>query len=268
MIYLASAYPTPTRLAIALAGLALFGVAATTRWPAHVPAVAIAVLCVLIGAWLFGATLVWGTGYATKVRWSAAWTYNGYAWQWTALLAVALLGALSLGMSARCFAHDRHTRAWTWAALAGATFLGWTTVVRYSPVVAVIAAAASFTALRFIATATSASAPAPDSVDRNRPPSELAVPLLLATIVVGIAWGMFAFGWLLVGPEGRPSCNCWADQWNDWQYQVQFLTALIGALSAALTAVCYVMGRKRLVVIPGICAISAAGVWLTFLATA
>jgi hypothetical protein len=75
---------------------------------------------------------------------------------------------------------------------------GLDTVVRYSIVVALIAAAASFAALRLIATATPA--PARDSGDRNRPPSELAVPLLLATIVGGIAWGMFAFGWLVVGP--------------------------------------------------------------------
>ena len=61
--------------------------------------------------------------------------------------------------------------------------------------------------------------------------SDCAIPLLLATIIAGVAWGFYALAWLVVGPEGHASCNCWADYYNDWQYQAQFFVALGGALS-------------------------------------
>ena len=79
-----------------LVGLVMFGTVATTRSHATFSDGSPLVLCLIVAGWLFAATLVWGTGYATKVRWSAAWTYQGDAWEWTALLAVALIGGSSL----------------------------------------------------------------------------------------------------------------------------------------------------------------------------
>ena len=263
MIHLASVHAASTRLAIALAGIVLFGAAATTRWRRPVPAFAIAVLCVVTVGWLFGATLVWGTRYPTQVRWSGTWTNNAGAWEWAALLLLAWLGTLSLGLALRSFAQNKHRRGWTSAALAGVAFLGWTAIVRYPVGVAGVAGAVGFAAL--YSTARAATVPVRGG---GVPKRRLAVPGLLGTIVIGAAWALYALVWLVAGGEGQTVCNCWADQWGDWQYQAQFLTAVIGALAGGAAAVLCVAGRTRLAMMPAICALSAAGVWLTFLATA
>jgi hypothetical protein len=95
-----------------------------------------------------------------------------------------------------------------------------------------------------------------------------AIPLLLATIVIGSAWTFFAFAWAVVGPEGRPvSCNCWADHYNDWQYQAQLLVGLGGGLSLVAVAVAYVMRRRTALRVAGTITTAAICGWLGFLAT-
>jgi len=101
VLEIAAARSADTRLGIALLGLVLFGAVATTRANGRISVVPMLVLCLIVAGWLFGATLVWGTGYATKIRWSASWTYNGDAWQWTALLVIALIGVGCLGLGVR-----------------------------------------------------------------------------------------------------------------------------------------------------------------------
>jgi hypothetical protein len=93
------------------------------------------------------------------------------------------------------------------------------------------------------------------------------IPLLLGTIVIGFVWAFFAFGWLVVGPEGQQTCNCWADRYNDWQYQVQFLVALGGALSLAATAVSYLMRRPAALRVTGTITAAAICGWIGFLVT-
>jgi hypothetical protein len=95
----------------------------------------------------------------------------------------------------------------------------------------------------------------------------MAVPLILAATVVGFAWTFYAFAWLVVGPEGRASCNCWADDYNDWQYQVQFFVALGGALSLLGAAALYAMRRRAAFGVAGAMAASALCGWVVFLVT-
>lgn len=267
MIDFAAAHPAEIRLSIALIGLVFFGAVATTRWQHPVPAVAVAVLSLISAGWLFGATLVWGTGYATKVRWTGSWTYNGFAWQWTALLAVAVLGIVSMGLALRLFAHQRRRRAWMFAALAGAAFVCWSAVVRYSVGVGVVVLAAGLVAFWFVDAPGRIEAPERTDKRTTAVRSMAAVPVLLAAIVAGIAWALYAFGWLVVGPEGRASCNCWADRWNDWQYQIQFLVAVLGAVTLVSAAVCFVVRRRRLLLIAGPMALAAIVGWTVFVVT-
>ena len=250
---------------VALAGLIAFGVvAATRRRTRPIPVVPVLVLCLIAAGWLFGATLVWGTGYATKVRWAAAWTYDGGAWQWTALLSVALIGVICLGAALRAFTVDARRRGRVFAAASGMAFVAWSVVVRYSVIAAIAVVVAGGAAVAFL----NSGKPRDATGDRvSRSWRGAAIPLLLAAIVVGCAWVLFAFGWLVVGPEGRASCNCWADDFNDWQYQVQFLVAIAGALSLVAASALYARRNRVAVDVTGGIAGSLMCAWVVFLVT-
>jgi hypothetical protein len=222
------------------------------------------VLCLIVAGWLFGATHVWGTGYATKVRWSAAWTYDGGAWQWSALLAVALAGALSLGLAVRAFADDAPRRAWTLAAVSGVAFAVWSAVVRYSVVVAIFVFIAGFVAIMFLGPRRPV---VPGSSQTRISDQRAAVPLLLAAIVIGLAWAFYALVWLVIGPEGSRSCNCWADRYNDTEYFVQLLVAVGGAVGLVVTAVAHVMRQQAALRAAGGFTAAAICVWLAFVVT-
>jgi hypothetical protein len=71
---------------------------------------------------MFGATLIWGTGYPSKFRWQAAWESDPGAWQSTALLAVAFAGVITVGMSLRASVAAQKRRARAMAAVAAACF--------------------------------------------------------------------------------------------------------------------------------------------------
>jgi len=242
VLEIAAARSADTRLGIALLGLALFGAVATTRGNGRISVVPMLVLCLIVAGWLFGATLVWGTGYATKIRWSASWTYNGDAWQWTALLVIALIGVGCLGLGVRAFAGDALRRGWTLSALSGAAFAAWSAVVRYPTAGAVIASVAGAVALPRLVRRP---VPAPSRREPHFERQRAAIPLLLLAIVIGFAWAYYAFARLVIGPEGVPApCNCWADRYDDWQYQWQFFVAIAGAGSLVATAVAYMMKSR------------------------
>lgn len=264
MLFFASVHPAGTRVGIALLGLTMFGAIASKRWERRFPVVPVLVLCLIVTGWLFAATLVWGTGYATKVRSSATWAYDGNAWQWTALLALALLGVFCLGFALRTFARESSRRAWLLSAVAGTAFIAWSGVVRYSVAAAGFVLLVGAVATAFVGSQQNAPTVVPKA---SRGQLHVAIPLLLATIVIGCAWAFFAFGWLVVGSEGRAACNCWADRYNDWQYQTQFLVALAGALSLVATAALYVMRRRVAFGVTGALAATAACGWIAFLVT-
>lgn len=69
MMQVAGVHPASTRLGVGLLGLIVFGALATTKRRRPIAAIPVTGLCLIAADWLFGATLVWGTGYATKVRW-------------------------------------------------------------------------------------------------------------------------------------------------------------------------------------------------------
>lgn len=265
MFFLASAHGAGSRVGIALLGLVVFGAVATRRWERPFVAVPVVVLCLIAAGWLFAATLVWGTGYATKVRLSAGWAYDGNAWQWTALLALALAGVFFLALALRSFAHESSPRAWGLSALSGVAFIAWSAVVRYSVAAAAFVLLAGVGATAFIGFAQNAPAPLEET---DRPRLRAAIPLLLITIVLGCAWAFFAFAWLVVGPEGRgAACDCWADNYNDWQYWGQFLVAVGGAVSLLAAAASYVTRRQVVFRVTGVITVSALCGWIAFLVT-
>ena len=81
------------------------------------------------------------------------------------------------------------------------------------------------------------------------------------------SWAFYAFAWLVVGPEGRASCKCWTDFYNDWQYQAQFVVALGGAVCLVAAAGLYVMRRRVAFGVTGTLAALAACGWIVFLLT-
>lgn len=264
MMHIAAVHPASTRLALGLLGLAVFGGLATTNWRRPTPAIAITALCLIAAGWLFGATLVWGTGYTTKVRWSAAWTYDGNAWQWTGLLALAMGGVLSMGAALREFAQEKRREGWTFAAIAAGAFVAWSAVVRYSVAAAAFVLLAGGSALFLAAKPASPSAMAASAPNGRK---RATVPLLLTTIVIGFAWSFIALAWLVIGPEGRPTCHCWADNYNDWRYQTQFIVAVAGALSLLAAALAYNLKRHRLLLFTGSLAATSIAAWIAFAVT-
>jgi hypothetical protein len=264
MFYFASVHAAETRVGIALVGFVVFGVVASRRWERPFPMVPVLVLCLIVAGWLFGATLVWGTGSATKVRWSAAWTYGGDAWQWTALLAVALVGVLCLGLALRAFARESSRRAWLLSAASGTAFIAWSAVVRYSVVAAIFVLLAGTFAVALVGSRQTVVAIGSKA---GRWREQVAILLLVGAIIVAFGWAFYAFAWLVVGPEGRASCKCWADFYNDWEYRAQFVVALGGAVCLVAAAGLYVMRRRVAFGVTGTIAALAACGWIVFLLT-
>jgi hypothetical protein len=150
------------------------------------------------------------------------------------------------------------------SAASGAAFGVWSTVVRYSVAAAIFVLVTGAVAVAFMGSRQPASA---SGGQTRRARAEIAIPLLLAAIVTGLAWAFYALAWLVVGPEGRASCNCWADYYNDWQYQVQLFVALGGALSLVAAAALYVVRRRAAFGVTGAIAASALCGWIAFLVT-
>lgn len=127
-VFTAALYPASTRLSVALLLGGAFAVLAPRRSPRPL---ALAVIGVIVAGWLFGATLIWGTG----------------AQDGAALLALAAAGVLSAGGALRGFAHQNHRAGWVLATIFAVAFAGWSAVVRYSAVFALVALTVGMAAL-------------------------------------------------------------------------------------------------------------------------
>jgi hypothetical protein len=126
----ASLYGMDVRLVVWLVPVMLF----VLLLPRPAPRLgALAVLGLLMLGWDFGAALIWATGYASKVRFD--FVLEGSVGSWL-LLACAVLGTLAAGAATRAFAHHDRQAGWVLAAVAALTFVLWSAVVRFSPLIA------------------------------------------------------------------------------------------------------------------------------------
>lgn len=200
MMELASIHPAATRLEFAFAGLVSCIVVATVRDGRRIPSRYVVVLTVLIVAWLFGGTLVWGSPSVTKVRWASAWARRSTAWQWLCLLLVAYVGALCTASCLRWFAHARQRLGWSFGALAVVLAAAWTAVVRYPLLAAAIALTSGIAALVGISRAVAAEVASGPYAYKQILPAYLRLPALMASTVLGL--GALAAAVVAVVPKG------------------------------------------------------------------
>jgi hypothetical protein len=224
-LLLASAHPVQARVALWVAALTGFGLAAYPgrRHSLHVGATV--VLSVLALVWMFGATLVWGTARSTQLRLPALAANGGLGWEWTALLILAVVGVASMGLALRYFTLARPRLGWPLTASAVACFGLWSLGVAYPVTAAVLAGAAGLAGLTLASgerLTTPGLTPAGGQHLITREPAHpptpktsqaLGIVLLLAALFVGGGWVLEALTWLVVGPRrdtqpataGRPT---------------------------------------------------------------
>ena len=261
-----SVHAADVRLGVGLAAAAVFVavVGARGRRGRVIPAGSILALVAIVLGWLFGATLVWGTGGASKFRWSAAWMNAPTSWEANGLLVLALAGVLSLALSLRALTDGRVRAACMLVAGAGTTFAMWSIAVSYPVWIAASAWAAG--AVAFYVAATDQHR---ERSERRRAPRRAAVvvPSLALACACGFGWTYWALAWTVVGREGQSLCSCWADQWGAWQYNAQFFIALGGAISLVIAVFWYATKRRRILMLNGVITLAAMATWSAFALT-
>ena len=147
---LAGAHPVQARVALWVAGLAGFGLAAYPgrRHSLHVGATV--VLSVLVLVWMFGATLVWGTARSTQLRLPGIASNGVLGWEGTALLILAVVGVASIDLALRYFTLARPRLGWALTASAVACFGLWSLGVAYPVTAAVLAGAIGLVATAIV----------------------------------------------------------------------------------------------------------------------
>jgi hypothetical protein len=213
MLFPAALYPASTRLLVALILGGLFGVIAPKRSPRPL---ALAVIAVIVVGWLFGATLIWGTAGPSKLRWGTELN----AWQGAALLALAAAGVLSAGGALRYFAQQNRRAGWTLAAVFAVAFAGWSAVVRYAAIVALLVLAIGMAALWFasrpaILTRASLGERTSKTSSKSRPgqwiwnSAATALPFLS---------GFLFYWWLKISPKIWSDPACGLQGWLPWTF--------------------------------------------------
>lgn len=290
MIALAAVHPAGARLAMTLLGLIGFAAVVSSRRASGVPAGSLIALTVLATAWLFGATLIWGTPYASKIRWESAWVHDPTAWQWTALLVIAYVGSLSAAAALRFFAEGRHRLGWWFAGVALVMFIAWSAPVRYPVALAALLAGAALTTIAAAgpgvlgdaATPTTPPTSSPEDALNAQPPPGLSdaeplpvtarhaksrIPVIVGATLLTLAWIGVALLWFAFRQGENVQCNCWADNQRAWQYGGQVIAALIGVTSLGLMARSYLRDHQRSLLVAVPLTTLAVGAWILFLAT-
>lgn len=197
----AALYPASTRLLVALVLAAVFGLASPRRSPRPL---ALAVVSLIVLGWSFGATLIWGTGGPSKLRWGLELN----VWEGAALLGLAAVGVLAAGAALRCFAHARRRAGCALATVFAGAFTGWSVVVRYSVTVAILVVGVGIAALIFAGTTSS-----PPQATGHEPASTPSTPHRaerwlwnLVAAALPLLAGPIFYWWLKVSPK------TWIDQ--------------------------------------------------------
>ncbi len=165
-----------------------------------------AALSVIVVVWDFGATLIWGTGGPTKLRFAYAFSTIGGS----ALLACAALGIIAAAAALRSFAHANKRTGTVLSAIFALAFAVWSSAVRYPPVMAAVGLLAGLLALRWAAT-----------MSLEDQPAHLAAPLaaplargrlLRAFTRVGLPFlfGALYYACLRWGPKSSVDAQCGA----------------------------------------------------------
>jgi hypothetical protein len=204
LLLMAAAYPAQTRLLVAAAVFLVYLVLLPR--PARRP-LAVAGLCVLVVVWDFGATLIWGTGAASKVRFEFVLGAGGSL----ALLVCAVAGIIALAGALRLLAEGKTRAGAVLSAVFVSAFAGWSSAVRYSPIVAVVGLLAGGAALWWAATV-----PADDAL--SLPPqspqeSQARRDLLNAVsrVVLPCVSGLVFYAYLRWGPKSWVDRACGAE---------------------------------------------------------
>jgi hypothetical protein len=134
----------------------------------------------LAGGWVFTAVYLWAQKPAGHLRGDAGWQMNAGAWQWSLVLALGVVGAVSLVLTLR----------WTpLALLAALALVFWW---RYTQAPFVVHLLYAFAALIFMADASAL--------------AEYRRDVLVATGVAVLIWFGFAVGtWLAAGENDMPT---------------------------------------------------------------
>jgi hypothetical protein len=202
-LVIAALYQSDTRLVVAVAMFVLF--LAVVPRPAPRP-LAVVSLGAIIAIWDFGATLIWGTGGSTKVRFEFALSGTVGGW---ALLAAAVIGTVAAAGSLRAFARREQSLAFMLAGTFLAAFAFWSFVVRYSPIIAVIGVLVSAFGFRWAATVP----PGEQNTRLDRHPGTLqgGTSLVLPVrVLLPIVSGLIFYACLRWGPKSSADPQCGA----------------------------------------------------------
>jgi hypothetical protein len=202
-----SLYPASTRLVVAVVVFAAFVVLLPRRTRRPLPNAALGVIA---AGWLFGATLIWGTPWASKLRWASGLN----TWQNTALLAVAVVGVLCAAAALRGFAEQRPTQGWVLTGLFAVAFAGWSSVVRYSIIVAGLVLSVGIGALVF-ASSTPAG-PEATHAEPNSASSHASARLRswrIAGVALPVVSGVGFYWWLELSPKSAIDPKCGLSGW-------------------------------------------------------
>lgn len=206
---IAAAHPADTRLLIAVVVFVAF-VSMLPR-PAPRP-LAVAALCAIVAVWDFGATLIWGTGGPSKLRFAFAFSTVGGS----ALLACAVCGILAAAAGLRSFANANKRTGTVLAGIFAVAFAVWSSAVRYSPIVAAIGLLTGGAARRWAATMPVDDRPALLEPPLTSPLARAASLRALARVVLPFLSGALYYAWLRLGPKSsisipraEPPCPLW-----------------------------------------------------------
>jgi hypothetical protein len=195
VLLIAAVHPAGTRLLVALVVFVVF------VWMLPRPAprpLAVAALCVVVAVWDFGATLIWGTGGPSKLRFSFGLSTVGGS----ALLACAVVGILAAAAALHSFAHDDKRTGTVLAGIVAVAFAVWSLAVRYSPIIAAIGLLTGGAALWWAATMPVDDRPTQLEAPLGSPRAPGAPLRAFAPVVLALLSGALYYAWLRWGPKG------------------------------------------------------------------
>lgn len=206
MLSSAAIYPASTRLLVAAILLVLFGLVAPRRPPRPLP---LAVMSAIVAGWLFGATLIWGTGRGNRFPPSSGLS----AVHGTPLLALAVLGALSASAALRAFAHQKRRLGWGLATVFAVAFAAWSSVVRYSVIVAALVFATGVAALAFASTSPAVpEAPSAEDTSKSSTPRGRTLTWIIV-LTLPLLSGFSFYWWLRWSPKTWIDPACGLPDW-------------------------------------------------------
>ena len=166
---------------------------------------AAAALCAIVAVWDFGATLIWGTGGPTKLRFAFAFSPVGAS----VLLACAVLGIIAAAAALRSFAHADRRTGTLLSGLFALAFAAWSAAVRYSPVIAAIGLLTGGVALWWAGTMPVDEGPPQIESPLAAPPARRAWLRIFACVGLSISSGPVFYAWLRWGPKSwvDPACG-------------------------------------------------------------